>query len=52
MQAHTIINELGFSYLLDNYNVISDFSLIFKQRLRDQFIQNWHEQINNMPKLF
>jgi hypothetical protein len=51
-QAHTIINELGFSYLLDNYNVISDFSLIFKQRLRDQFIQNWHEQINNMPKLF
>jgi hypothetical protein len=45
------VNNLGFPFLHYDFNVQANYYPILKQRIRDQFIQNWHEGINSMSKL-
>ena len=50
-RIHTTINELGFSHTLQScFDSNPKYHLLFKQRIRDQFLQNWHDQIGNMSK--
>ncbi|MCG8035193.1 MAG: hypothetical protein JAZ03_23855 [Candidatus Thiodiazotropha taylori] len=44
-----ILNEYGFSFVFtDNSNVdLSNFQNIFKQRVTDCFIQEWHGKVDN-----
>lgn len=47
----TLLDEMGFSDVWYNFDNTLNYLPLFKQRLRDQFIQEWREGINNMPKL-
>ena len=46
-----IIDCLGFTDIRIAYNNQINYYPLFRERLRDQFIQNWAEGINSMPKL-
>jgi hypothetical protein len=45
------IDRLGFSHLMQDFNVNYNYFPILRQRIRDQFLQKWSETINTMPKL-
>ena len=46
------LDELGMSEYFVNQHVdnVNHFKLLVKSRLYDQFLQHWHETINNSPK--
>ena len=46
-----IINNLGFSHVINEFNNDTNSLPLFKRRLRDQFIQEWSTGINNCSKL-
>ena len=47
----TLLNKLGFGNLLIDFTM-SDYSLpMFSQRLKDQYIQLWHETLSVQPKM-
>ena len=50
-EIKNIIDNLGFSHTWNNFDINVDYLPIFKQRLRDQFIQEWQIVINNSTKL-
>lgn len=45
------INHLGLGNLIDNININSNYYPSIKQRIRDQYFQNWHEKVNSYSKL-
>lgn len=46
----TLLNKLGFGNLIDF--TMSDYLLpMFSQRLKDQYIQSWHETLSVQPKM-
>ena len=47
----SLFDNLGFSYIWDNFDRNINYFPLIKLRLRDQFIQNWSETIHTMPKL-
>ena len=51
--VHSLLNNLGLSYIWLNpsSNVMSlnRFKNIIKQRLQDQFVQRWREELNEKP---
>jgi hypothetical protein len=47
----TAITDLGFPYILDNFQTEHNYYPIIKRRIRDQFIQTWNASINNTSKL-
>ena len=47
----SILNNLGYSYIFNNFDSNIDYLPSLKQRLRDQFVQNWRETTMNMSKL-
>ena len=49
--AKSILDDLGFSYLWNNFDTNINYYPEIKQRLRDQFIQRWGENIKAMQKL-
>jgi len=44
-----MFNNLGFSCLFNNVN--NDHKDMLTQRIKDQFIQQWHDVIANQPKM-
>ena len=46
-----LLNSLGCTDALQNFNSDFKYSYIFKTRLKDQFIQEWRANLNNMTKL-
>ena len=50
-RINSIIDHLGFSHLLLNFDHSVDYTSLLKTRLRDQFIQEWSTCINNTSKL-
>ncbi|MES9881010.1 MAG: reverse transcriptase domain-containing protein [Sedimenticola sp.] len=50
-RVKSILDNLGFSNVWINQNEHHTSIDIFKQRLRDQYIQSWRESISAMPKL-
>jgi len=44
-----LFNNLGFSYLFNNVN--NDHKDLLIQRIKDQFIQQWHDVIANQSKM-
>jgi hypothetical protein len=50
-RINSIIDHLGYSYLRDNFDNRINYFPEIKRRLRDQFIQEWSNGINTMPKL-
>ena len=50
-RLHSIIDHLGYTNIRLNFNrELNNFSAL-KLRLNDQFVQEWHHIINNLPKL-
>ena len=47
----SVLDNLGYSYIFDNFDFNIDYLPSLKQLLRDQFVQNWRETITNMSKL-
>ena len=47
----SILDNLGFGYLWNSNHVNSMHVHIFKQRLQDQYIQEWNTSVANQPKL-
>ena len=47
----TLLDNLGFSYMWENFDSTINYFPLIKQRIRDQFVQNWRETIHTMPKL-
>ena len=47
----SLFDNLGFSYIWDNFDRNINYFPLIKLRLRDQFIQKWSETIHTMPKL-
>ena len=44
----TIFDNYGFSYAIDNTDVLDNsFLHLFEERVKDTFIQNWHEKVNS-----
>ena len=50
-RINDIIDCLGFPDIRIAYNNQINYYPLSKERSRDQFIQNWAEGINSMPKL-
>ena len=50
-RINDIIDCLGFTDIRIAYNNQFNYYPLFRERLRDQSIQNWAEGINSMPKL-
>lgn len=50
-RVHSVITDMGFPYIIYDYAVNVNYNMLFKQRIRDQFLQQWHDCIDNMPKL-
>ena len=46
-----LVDDLGYSYLLDNFDTECNIFPILKQRLRDQYVQNWKTNIREVSKL-
>ena len=46
-----IIDSLGYSHVFNNVDTNTKYLHLFKRRMRDQFIQEWHTVINSSPKL-
>ena len=49
--CNDIINNLGFTHVINDFNIGTNYLPLFKRRIRDQFIQEWNTGINNCPKL-
>lgn len=47
----TFLNTLGFTDVWYHFDTNINYSHIFKQRIRDQYLQTWNTSIQNMPKL-
>lgn len=47
----SVIDRLGFSYTLNDFDPERNYLPMFKRRLRDQYMQDWSTSISNMPKL-
>ena len=47
MKVHSLLYSLGLSYIWSNYfgHTIESVKRIVKQRLRDQFIQEWQSRV-------
>ena len=46
MKVHSLLDSLGLSYIWPNQvHSIESFKCIVKQRLRDQFIQEWQSRV-------
>ena len=46
MKVHLLLDSLGLSYIWSNQvHTIKRFKRIVKQRLRDQFIQEWQSRV-------
>ena len=46
------LNNLGYNYLLQNYDTQFNYKRMLKQRIRDNYIQVWHAKLNESNKLF
>ena len=44
------LNQIGHGIFNNNSNDNCMFSYEINQRIKDQFIQNWHDSIYNQPK--
>ena len=45
------LDQLGHGIFYNNLNDNCNYSYEINQRIKDQFIQNWHDTINSQPKL-
>ena len=50
-RLNSIIDHLGFSHLLLDFDRSVNYTALLKSRLRDQFIQEWSNCISNTSKL-
>lgn len=50
-RIRSTINDLGFAYLLQDFDENSNYIPMLNQRLKDQYIQIWRESVNNTSKL-
>ena len=48
----TLLDDLGFSNIWIVFNTDANYTSLFRQRLYDQYIQDWNETIVNQPKLY
>ena len=46
-----IIDSLGYSHVFNNVDFNTNYLPLFKRRMRDHFIQEWHTVIASSPKL-
>ena len=50
-KVKTILDDLGFGNLWNNIDINYNYFPMIRNRLRDQFKQNWHAEVTNSPKL-
>ena len=50
--VHNLLASLGFCnvWLAQGVGNIGAFLSVFKQRLHDNFVQNWHDRLNNSSR--
>ena len=46
-----LIDNLGFSNIWNNLDKNANYLPLLKQRLRDQYLQNWQSSVHELPKL-
>jgi len=51
-RINSLLDHLGCSDLRTNFDVGVNYHPMLKQRLFDQYIQEWYACINNLPKLY
>ena len=51
-RVNSIIDHLGFTDVRTAFDERINYLLLFKNRVRDQFIQDWKSSIDSSPKLF
>ena len=44
-----MLNNVGFNYAWINQNIHNTFSLLCKQRLKDQHVSNWNTSMSSNP---
>ena len=48
----SVLNTLGYGNIFDDPNAVNTCTYVsLLQRLRDQYIQEWHNTVSNQPKL-
>lgn len=50
-RINSIIDHLGFNEIRGNFDCNTNYISKLKQRIRDQYVQEWNSEVNNMPKL-
>ena len=51
-RIHSVIDHLSYTIILQDYNANINYFLMLKQRLRDQYIQDWSTNICAYEHLF
>ena len=46
-----ILNNLGFGNIFLEFNAGGNYARMVFQRLRDQYVQEWHDALINQPKM-
>ena len=47
----TLLNNLGFGNILNDFNLETNYLPSLLQRTRDQYLQTWHDTLSNQPKM-
>lgn len=50
-RVHSVIDHLGLNYIRTNFDESVNYFPLVQRRIRDHYLQEWDESINNMPKL-
>lgn len=50
-KVKSLIDELGFTEIMNSYDENVNYLPIIKRRLRDQYIQTWNASIRDTPKI-
>ncbi len=51
LRVKSLLDELGYSDIWSNFDRNFNYLPLFKQRLRDQYIQNWSMSLKSLSKL-
>ena len=46
-----VLNNIGYSDIFNHISIDSNYSSMFDDRLKDQYIQKWNETLLNQPKM-
>jgi hypothetical protein len=49
---HSVVTDMDFPYVVNDNVVNINYHMLFQLRKRYQYLQEWHDCIYTMPKIF